>query len=205
MKKIISVFILSIFICSCGAYAFATREITPSEEALLDKFSSVVYTHASQFYKSSDLADDVAEQYRNEAQNALLQVDFSADAIADLSRTIDDVDEYIKDNNITTIDQFKIAAPTIVGMVNDVAGKYGITISIDPEKGFATVHISSPNSEESGAGSANKVEVFSTDKNIVRQTGMDITATIIVAGILLISLISGLAIISKKDLLSRKK
>lgn len=60
-------------------------------------------------------------------------------------------------------------------------------------------------SDGNSTGSVARDEVFSTDNNIVRQTDIDMTIADVVFGILLISLVSGMAVIFRKNMIFKKK
>lgn len=182
MKKIVSILVLAVMALSLVVSASAADGINKDEADLLAKFNGVVDSYAG-------INPGLAGQYKNEAEVALTKVDLDADAVKELSATIDKVVAYAEENGITTKEAAKKALPEVLAMVNDVAAKYGICVTVAAD-GSVCVTV----------GNADKAAT--SDSKLVKQTGVDMTATYIVAGVLVISLVFGLAVVSKKNLLA---
>ena len=185
MKRLISILLVAIMVVSLAVSAAAAGGINKDEAALLAKFNGVVDTYAY-------LNVRLAFQYKNQAENALAKVDLDPAACADLSAAIDNIVGYARTHGIDTIDAARRALPTILGMVNGVVGKYGMSVYVAFD-GSVCVSINVN-------GTADKAA--STDK-IVKQTGVDMTATYAVIGVLFVALVCGLAVVSKKNLLAK--
>lgn len=183
MKRLISILLVAIMVVSLAISAAAAGGINKDEAALLAKFYGVVDSYA---YLSARLAF----QYKNQAENALAKVDLDPAACADLSAAIDAVVGYARANGINTVEAARRALPTVLGMVNGVAGKYGISVYVAFD-GSVCVSLGVNGTADKAASTA----------KIVKQTGVDMTATYAVIGVLFVALVCGLAVVSKKNLL----
>lgn len=219
MKKIVSILLAAVLVLSLAATAFAACGITADEEALLTKFKAAVDEYAE--YSPSHAA-----QFKNEAANALMKVDLDAAACAELAACIDNVSAAIKEvydsvgigstcvkvgtHTNTSVNQgdlllLKAAAiknaPRILAMVNDVVNKYGMNVSLS-ETFYATVTFTTVTVNADGTTSTSTDKASNGGAKIVKQTGVDMTATYAVAAVLVVALVFGFAVVSKKNLLS---
>lgn len=223
MKKIVSILVAAVLVLSLAATAFAARGISADEEALLTKFKAAVDEYA-------EYSPAHAAQFKNEAANALMKVDLDAAACADLAASIDKVSAAIKEVYDSVADagvaatskdakrdcapasaakvdrvQLKVAAiknaPRILAMVNDLVNKYGMNVSLS-ETLYASVSFTTVSVSADGTATTSTDKVSNGGAKIVKQTGVDMTATYAVAAVLVVALVFGFAVVTKKNLLS---
>jgi hypothetical protein len=180
MKKIVSIVVVAMMVLSLALSAAAASGINKGEAELLEKFDKVVDSYS--FYNKG-----LANQYKNEAENALTKVDLDDDAVKALSDCIDAVVAYAEKNGINSIEAARKAKGDVVAMVNAVANKYGINVSVG-EDGQVCVTVNG--------------DKVASNSGLVKQTGADMTVTYVVIGALVIAFICGVAVVSKKNLLS---
>ena len=195
MKKRLFALVLSlVLVLSSAVTVFAASGVSSDEQALLDKFSGVVNSWASVLSTSPKDGGNIANQYIGEATNALMQVDLSADACADLSNTIDAVVAIAEKDGCKTRSDLKASLPEILSTVNATSQKYGMTVSVDTSTGYAKVTITTEDGKKSEAAST---------KDAVNQTGIDFTSTIAVVAALLFVFAFGVFMIRKDSRTSR--
>lgn len=180
MKKIVSIVVVAMMVLSLALSAAAASGINKGEAELLEKFDKVVDGYS---YINKGLAD----QYKNEAENALIKVDLDDAAVKALSDCMDEVVAYAEKNGINTVAAAKAAKADILAMVNAVANKYGINVSVG-DNGQVSVTVNG--------------DKVASNSGLVKQTGADMTVTYAVIGALVIAFICGVAVVSKKNLLS---
>jgi hypothetical protein len=190
MKKIVSILLAAVLVLSLAATAFAADGINADEEALLVKFCAAVDQYAEK-------SPAHAMQFKNEATSALMKLDLDAAACADLSAGIDKVVAYAEANGITTKAAAKDKAADVLALVNGLVAKYGISVSLSDTL-YATVCFTAAD----GNGAANTDKASNGGAKIVKQTGVDMTATYAVAAVLVVALVFGMAVVTKKNLLS---
>ena len=189
MKKKLFALVLSlVLVLSSAVTVFAASGVNADEQALLDKFSGVVNSWASVLSTSPKDGGNIANQYIAEATNALMQVDLSADACNDLSTTIDAVVGIVEKNGCKTRSDLKASLPEILQTVNATSQKYGMTVSVDASRGYATDTVTTEKGE--------KTEV-ATNKQTVNQTGIDFTSTLAVVAALIFVFAFGVFMIRK--------
>jgi len=176
--------------------------INSAEEVLYAKFCANVDVYGY-------LSPAHAAQFKGEALNALMKVDLDSQVCNDLSTGIDAVMGFAAARGIDTIAEAKAAIPAIMSLVNSFANKYGMSVAISAQ-GFVTVCIGAdaPCAQYTACTKDGKV-IACVDKvsnaactSIVKQTGMDLTVTFAVAALIAISLVFGLVVVSKKQLLA---
>lgn len=160
---------------------FAAGTITKKEQALLDKFAAGVTTAAG-------VTIVPPASYVSQARNVLLNDDFSADELAKLESTLNSVYGKIAKSNATSLSDVKKLDnfDALVAEVESGVAAVGYTVSFN-SNGTATVKTP-------------------TGKSIapsnVKQTGFDMTATVVSALALVGVLSAGAVVISKKELLA---
>lgn len=161
--------------------AMAASGLNSNEEALLKEFEAGVDT------KADLLGATIVAQWKNEAANALAQVDLDANACADLSQGIKNAVASVKD--ITTRRGLKAAAPGVVSAVNAISQKYGMTVTVS-DKGYAKVTITT------AAGKT----VAGDNGRAVHQTGFGMAQTAAVCSFMIVLLIGAVALIRRQRL-----
>ena len=190
MKRIISILVAAVLVLSLAATAFAAGGINKDEEALLAKFFAAVDEYAEK-------SPAHAMQFKNEATSALMKLDLDAAACADLAAGIDTVLAFAKDNGITTKEAAKANAGKVVALVNSIVGKYGMSVCVSDAL-FATVCFNACAAD----GTVETDKASNGGAKIVKQTGVDMTATYAVAAVLVVALVFGFAVVTKKNLLA---
>ena len=157
MKRLISILLVAIMVVSLAISASAACGINKCEAALLAKFCGVVDNYAY-------INPGLAAMYKNQAANALAKVDLDAAACADLSAGIDKVVGFAVSHGINTKEAARKALPIVLGMVNGIAGKYGMSVFVGPN-GFVyvAIHFCGPHND--------KCDKLASTCKLVKQTG----------------------------------
>ena len=171
--------------------ALAVDGVTKNEQALYDHFCEVVDKWVA---KQPDFKDR-ANQYKQMAQQTLVVADLDAAACTDLDAKITEVDNYLDKENPQTIAEMKEILPTIVQMVNATSQKYDITVAVSSSTQYAQCYVKGvavviPTPGKDGDSSTSPI----------KQTGFDMTSTIVVAAVLAIALLGSAVVIGKKRL-----
>ncbi|MBQ8975399.1 MAG: hypothetical protein IJ072_06735 [Oscillospiraceae bacterium] len=186
-KRILTLVLALVLVVAVAVPAMAASGVNDNEQALLDKFSGVVDKYASAYGKH-------AEQYKSEAETALTKVDLDAAACDDLAAAIDAVDAILAAKPVATGADAREVLPEVLKTVNETANKYKMNVTVvdkkgDANDGFATVEILGDTVANTGS--------------VVKQTGVDMTATIVVAAVLAVALMAGVTVVGKKKLLEK--
>ena len=180
MKKGVLAFLMVAVITALSSFtAMAASGLNTNEEALLKEFEAGVDT------KADLLPAEVNTQWKNEAANALAQVDLDANACAELSQGIKDAVAAVAP--ITTRRDLKAASADVCAAVNKISQKYGMTVTL-ADNGFAKVTIKTADG---------KTTTVADTAKAVNQTGFGLLQTIVALGAM-ISLIGGALIVSRK-------
>ena len=181
-KRIIAIVVAMVMVFTSAAVAFAASGVSADEQATLDKFCQMVDE------RLKPIDEEIANQYKAEAEQALAKVELDKTACDELSAAIDKVGEILDKNNATDKKTAAACLPEVLKTVNAVANKYNMDVAVNTlsRKGYATVTI---NGEPA------------VDPTPVNQTGFDTTATIIVAALVVVALGAGFAVVTKKNLL----
>ena len=170
MKKVITLMIAAAAVFCLAFTAMAASGVSTDEQALLDKFSAFI-TSWSAAHPGDEAA---ANQYISEATNALVQVDLDAAACADLAAAIDKVEALSKTNGWASNADAWADREAVLQIVNPTANKYNMNVTLDSATHYATVTITTPAGPTPGGST----------RPAVNQTGVDMTATIIVIAVL---------------------
>ena len=174
MKKLVAAALAGVMTLAMGVSAFAATGVSSDEQALLDKATQKaqelgVDTNASAQFK----------QYYAEGERYLAETDLNAEQIAALSASIDDAAKTVKAEmdaqGVTKLGDLK-AQPSVlqalenkvVAQVKTAADKVGITITVNAD-GSVTVKTAASNTP------------VADSSNPIKQTGCDLTATVVVA------------------------
>lgn len=195
-KRIFAIVLMVVMVMCMSMTAFAADGMSGDETTLFNHFKDVLNKHSDAFQ-----ANRIA-QYTAKAEEALVRVNLDSNACADLSKCVDDVDAFITAKNAHTPKDMKAIAPDIVNMVNAVANKYYMYVTVDMTTKEAKAEVTFKNpgwdvpSQDNGAGA----QVIDINGNIVRQTGVDYAVTAGVLGVFAIGLASaiGFVLVQKK-------
>lgn len=180
-KKSVLTLLLAFLLCLASSIsAMAATGLTADEETILDKLRAGVEINGKTV--------EVPASYINQAENELMKnaQDITAEDAALINSKIDEVAAIAKAENITKASDLKnsASAEKIIGLVQEAAAVVGYTVSYDAASGI--VNVLDPNGNS----------VFTT-KNVINQTGFDMTATV-VAGSVLVTLLAACAVVAGK-------
>lgn len=192
MKKLVAAALAGVMTLAMGVSAFAaTAGVSADEQALLDKATKKaqelgVDTNASAQFK----------QYYTEGERYLAETNLSAEQVSALSASIDDAAKTVKaemdTQGVTKLGDLK-AQPSVlqalqdkvVAQVKTAADKVGISISVNAD-GSVTVKTATSNTP------------VADSSNPVKQTGFDLTATVVIAAAFAGAVAVCLVVASKK-------
>lgn len=204
MKKIITLMMVLVMVVALAVPALAVEGVTAAEQDLYNHFCKVVDEWVA---KKSEYKDR-ANEYKDLALQTLIQADLSASACADLDSTIDAVAGDLAAANPTTAEEMKAILPSIVEKVNTTSRKYNIVVAVSTSTAASAIYLDGKQVVVPSTGPA-PIKDSGTGKDntkpsnpIIKQTGFDMTGTIVVAVVLAIALLGSAVIISKKRLAS---
>ncbi len=174
MKKGLFAFVLAALLSVTFAIPAFAAEINADEQKVYDEFAAVVDG-------KSWLKDEFKNQYKTEAQNALLKVDLDANACAEFSQVVKDVDAELAGCNSQK--EAKQHLNTILKIINDVAGKYNMKVSVNA-KNYAVVTVNG--------------SVVATTATGVNQTGFGLAQTALVLAAAVATL-AGAFVVARKN------
>ena len=188
MKKIITLVIAVVSVFCMAFTAMAASGVSSDEQALLDKFSAFITSWSA----AHPGDEDAANQYIAEATNALIQVDLDAAACADLAAAIDKVEALSKSKGWASNADAWADREAVLQIVNPTANKYNMNVTLDSATHYATVTITTPAGPTPGGST----------RPAVNQTGVDMTATIVVI-VALLAVFGTAVVISRRKFASR--
>lgn len=176
-KKIFGLVVAAVLCLSTSITAFAAG-LTNDEQAILDKLKAGV--------KVDGKVVEVPASYLNQAENALMKTNVTAAQADAVMSKIDQAQAIIKKDGITSVAELKKSddAKEILGLAQSAAKEVGYTVAYNAAKGVITV------SDKSG----NNVL---TSKNVINQTGFDLSTTLLAGG-LMITLLAACALIARR-------
>lgn len=178
MKRLVALLMVAVVSVFLVTPVMAASGVSSVEQKMLDEFKANVES------KRHLLGDKIADQWETEAEHALMQVELSADACADLTQCMKDVMKYV--TPIATREKLKEVSDEAVAMINKVSKKYGLTVSLSATTGFGTVKWDG--------------KTIIDPEPPVRQTGTALAPTAVVAAVLLVSLSGAAATVRRKHL-----
>ena len=204
MKKIITIMMVLAMVVALAVPALAVEGVTTDEQALYNHFCDVV----DEWVAKKPEYKDRANQYKDMALQTLINADLDSAACADLDSTINSVASDLTNANPTTVEEMKAILPSIVSKVNDTSKKYDIVVAVSEGSGYGQTYVGGKAVVVPADGPA-PIKDSSTGKDntkpsnpIIKQTGFDMTGTIVVAAVLAIALLGSAVVISKKRLAS---
>lgn len=194
MKKFITMVMALVLTFGLAVPAFAANEVTANEQRVYDAFVSVVDKYSGFNQKSKDRG----EQYKAMAEKALIAADLNKAACDDLKACVDRVAAFIESKNPQSAHDMLLLSGDVVTMVNNTANKYGLKVSLS-DTSYSGVKVlkdgkwvsPEPGSGGSGSGSGS---------NPIKQTGYDLTATVVVAAMLVMAVGACFVVVGKKNL-----
>lgn len=189
MKKLVGAVLVGAMTLAMSVTAFAATGVSADEQALLDKATAKakelgVDTNASAQYK----------QYYAQAEQFLASNELTAEQTKELAASVDEAAATVKkemdaqgatklgDLKANT-DLVKSLESKVVSQVKTAAAKVGITISVDASGNYTAT-----------AGDAKVAD----SSNPIKQTGFDLTATVVVAAAFVGAVAVCLVVASKK-------
>ncbi len=177
-KRLIAFGMLIVLVVCMSMTVFAANGVSTEEEALLNRFSAILAKY--------EVKGAVASQYIAEATNALTKVDLDSNACKEFDGVLTQVDALLASKNAKGND-LRQSAPQVAALINTVAPKYGMTVSVDTNTTIATVSFGGDVVAKAGTG-------------IINQTGVNTTATVaVIGGIALISLLGVGAFVASRS------
>jgi hypothetical protein len=211
MKKIITLMMVLVMVVALAVPALAAENgVTPTELKLYKEFAAIVDKWATDHPDYSAQAG----QYKNTAWTVLLYADLDADACADLRKAMYDVDAYIAKNAPTSEDGIADFVNAVEKMANDAGAKHNISVQVSDSGNVNVIIVDGDPVAIVPAPVNPKATIDEPTDNtkpgdntkpsnpVIKQTGFDMTNTIIVAAVLAIALLGSAVIISKKRLAS---
>ena len=219
MKKIITLMMVLVMVVALAVPALAADDddgITSTELKLYKEFVAIV----EKWVADHPNYEDQAGQYKDTAWTVLFYSDLDADACADLRSSMYDVDAYIKNNAPTSEAGIADFVNAVEKMANDAGAKHNISVQVSDsgnvnvivvdDKPVATMPapvtpeptIPEPTDNPKPGDNTKPTDNTKPSNTVIKQTGFDMTNTIIVAAVLAIALLGSAVIISKKRLAS---
>ena len=195
MKKIVTVMMALVMVLSLSVTALAApNEMSYNEQKIYDKFCQVV----DRWYGFNQKSVDRGTQYKSKAKQSLLIMYLSKSQCDDLEACIDRVDAFIASKEPKSAHDMKMLALDVEKIVNETSNKYGIKVVLDANL-YADVLIKLKDGTYKPVG-----DVTGNDDSdlIIRQTGFDFAATVVVGMVLVTALGVSLLVVGKKRLLS---
>lgn len=183
-KKSFLAVVLTLAMCFVSSVnVMAATGLTADEESILAKLKAGIEVNGQ--------VVQVPASYLNQAENELMSnaEDVTAEQAAVINGKIDEVAAIAKAENITSAADLKnsASADQLVAIVKDAAAVVGYTVAYDAASG--AIDVADPDGNS----------VFAT-KNVINQTGFDMTTTVAVGSVLVTLLAASIVIASKKKL-----
>lgn len=193
MKKIITMAMALVLTFGLAVPAFAANEITANEQRVYDSFVAVV----DKWFNFDQKSRDRGSQFKRKAQKALLVAELNKTTCDDLQACVDRVAAFIADRNPKSSSDLKAISGDVLSMVNATANKYNIKVSLSDDR-YADVMILKNGKYISvdciGQGGS------SGGSGCIRQTGYDLSATVVVAAMLVAAVGACFVVVGKKGL-----
>lgn len=178
LRKILSVAAATL-LCLASSITALGAGLTASEQALLDQLKAGITVNG--------VVIEVPASVINQVENELMKIDVTADQADVILAKLDEAVVLAEELDVTSIEDFKAKANKFLPIAKEAAKVVNYTIAYDAAKGMVTVANPSGNT------------VFAT-KNVINQTGFDLTATVVVSGVVVTLLAACFAVASKKKL-----
>ena len=193
MKKIITMMMALVLTFGLAVPAFAANEITANEQRVYDSFVAVV----NKWFSFDQKSKDRGNQFKRKAEKALLVANLNKAACDDLQACVDRVAAFIADKNPQSSSDLKAISGDVLAMVNATANKYGIKVSLSSDR-YADVKMicngKYTSVDDIGQGGS------SGGSGCIRQTGYDLSATVVVAAMLVAAVGACFVVVGKKGL-----
>lgn len=205
-KKFLAIVMVLSMAVAFAMTAFAASGISPEEQALLDRFTAGVKLKNGTVVKPGS-------KYIAAAKAALKTKDMSAADIAKVEATMDSISEQIVENNYESVsemhgaDEYSAMVAEITATANELGFK--VTPGTGGSEGNPTPTVYYRDPETPNAplvpvyGVSNAGEKGGNGgKGSVKQTGFDMTATVVFVAALVVVLSGSAVVIGKKQLLA---
>ena len=184
-KKSILVFVLTIGMFLINSeYAMAATGISDVEELVLDRLREGI--------EMNGIVVQIPVSYLNQVENELMKndIDITAEQAVIVNSKIDEATEMVKTMSMADIVNLKNSdtSKQLIGLVEETAAVLDYSVSINMTDGSVNIINSDGNF------------VFVT-KNAIKQTGFELTETVIVGSILVILLATCIVLADRKNLL----
>ncbi len=193
MKKIITMAMALVLTFGLAVPAFAANEITANEQRVYDSFVAVV----NKWFSFDQKSKDRGNQFKRKAEKALLVAELNKTTCDDLQACVDRVAAFIADKNPQSSSDLKAISGDVLAMVNATANKYGIKVSLSSDR-YADVKMicngKYTSVDDIGQGGS------SGGSGCIRQTGYDLSATVVVAAMLVAAVGACFVVVGKKGL-----
>ncbi len=193
MKKIITMMMALVLTFGLAVPAFAANEITANEQRVYDSFVAVV----NKWFSFDQKSKDRGNQFKRKAEKALLVAELNKTTCDDLQACVDRVAAFIADKNPQSSSDLKAISGDVLAMVNATANKYGIKVSLSSDR-YADVKMicngKYTSVDDIGQGGS------SGGSGCIRQTGYDLSATVVVAAMLVAAVGACFVVVGKKGL-----
>ena len=193
MKKIITMMMALVLTFGLAVPAFAANEITANEQRVYDSFVAVV----NKWFSFDQKSKDRGNQFKRKAEKALLVAELNKTTCDDLQACVDRVAAFIADKNPQSSSDLKAISGDVLAMVNATANKYGIKVSLSSDR-YADVKMicngKYTSVDDIGQGGS------SGGSGGIKQTGYDLTATVVVAAMLVAAVGACFVVVGKKGL-----
>ncbi len=193
MKKIITMMMALVLTFGLAVPAFAANEITANEQRVYDSFVAVV----NKWFSFDQKSRDRGNQFKRKAEKALLVANLNKTACDDLQACVDRVAAFIADKNPQSSSDLKAISGDVLAMVNATAKDYNIKVSLSSDS-FADVKMlwngKYTSVDDIGQGGS------SGGSGGIKQTGYDLTATVVVAAMLVAAVGACFVVVGKKGL-----
>lgn|GEM_PF-3205333 len=175
---------LTMAFCLVGTTTAFAAGISADEQAILDKLKAGVTVDG----KTVTVPADIINQVQNEfAKN---ETDVTAAQASVINAKMDEVTAIVKADKLTTVDQLKAEADKLVPIVKAAAAEIDYTVAWDTSAQNFSV------TDPSG-------DTVYTSKEVVNQTGFDLSTTVAVGALIVTLLAACLVVASKKNLFAK--
>lgn len=183
MKKIITMVMALVLTLGLAVPAFAATGITAKEQKLYDSFAAVV----DKWFGFNQKSLERGNQFKSVAYRALMVKDLDKAACDDLQACVDRVAAFIAEKNPQSASDLKKISFDVANIVDETASKYGFKVTLNNDR-WSDVQI------------VWNGKWMSVDKIKIVQTGYDLTATVVVAAMLVAAVGACFVVVGKKGL-----
>lgn len=177
IKRILAFFAVAAVALSMVSPAYAAT-LSGAEQKVLNKFEGEL----KYWMEHTDFDNDHKQQYYTEAKNALLAVDLTDAACKEFEGVVDQIHKVFVDAGCKTRHDLWLCYPKIAPIINTVGTKYyklHVTVSdhqfSSRRKGWCDGHWAKVTYELN-----NKTYTAVSTSKVVKQTGFDLTRTVMV-------------------------